>query len=315
MNNNNNSLYKTNQLDNILYVGGNKDNIMRVIPESELILNPDGSIYHLKLRPEEVAPTIITVGDPERVEAITKHFDSVEVSKRNREFFTQTGLFKGQRITVVSTGIGTDNIDIVFNELDALFNIDFNTRQVKEELTSLHFIRIGTSGTYREEIPLDSFLVSEAAVGIDALMHFYDYHCAPEWRNFYMNFLNFWAVTRINVTPCLVECRSKLLEQLDDSFIKGITLTAPGFYAPQGRNLRVESKWSYLRDTIVPYEYDGKKFTNLEMETAGIYGLANAMGHTAISFNALIANRMTGKFSEDPGKTVDELIVKVLGLL
>ncbi|MEZ5002484.1 MAG: nucleoside phosphorylase [Chitinophagales bacterium] len=288
---------------------------MRVIPESELILNPDGSIYHLKLLPEEVAPTIITVGDPERVEEVTKHFDTIDVSKRNREFFTQTGHYKGQRITVVSTGIGTDNIDIVFNELDALFNIDLQTRQVKEEITTLHFIRIGTSGTYREEIPIDSILVSEAVVGIDALMHFYDYHCAPEWQNFYMNFLNHWAVSRINVTPCLMECRSPLLDQLDESFIKGITLTAPGFYAPQGRNLRVDSKWSYLKEVIIPYEYNGKKFTNLEMETAGIYGLANAMGHTAISFNALIANRMTGQFSKDPGKTVAVLIKKVLDYL
>jgi len=288
---------------------------MGVIPQSELIINTDGSIYHLNVKPGELAPTIITVGDPDRVKMVSDHFDSVDIVRHHREFLTHTGKIKGVPITVMSTGIGPDNIDIAFNEVDALFNLDFKNRCKKNEFTQIHFVRIGTSGTFRTEIPVNSFLVSEAALGLDNVLHYYDYELKGRWVPFYEAFLKSWEATGIAVRPYFSVCNSPLLETSGDDIIKGVTLTAPGFYAPQGRKLRAPSHSGFLRNTMVPFKFDGRFFTNFEMETATMYGLANIMGHKAISFNAILANRMTGEFSTDSGSTVNNLIKRVLELI
>lgn len=278
---------------------------------SEFILNGDGSIYHLNLLPEQLATTIITVGDPDRVTQITKHFEKIEHKVHKREFHTQTGFYKGKRISVISTGIGTDNIDIVFNELDALVNIDFKNRTIKKDLTSLNIIRIGTSGAIQHDIPIDSFLVSETAVGFDSLLHFYknkDIHDL-KFSEFLMNHL---SLPRENGTPYVVDADTTLLSYFEKDYFKGTTVTNCGFYGPQGRVLRLPLSNPHLNDRLASFNHLDKRITNLEMETAGIYGLSKLLGHRAISLNAIIANRATGEFSKDPAGTVDNLIVDAL---
>ena len=278
------------------------------IKASELILNPDGSVYHLNIRPEHLATTIITVGDPDRVSSVTKHFDSVDFTTRKREFHTQTGTYKGKRITVISTGIGTDNIDIVFNELDALVNIDLDKREIKPELTSLDIIRIGTSGSIQKDIPIDSIVISEYAVGFDSLLHFYDsehvqYFKISEALKAQTN----WFDKKSD--PYVVKCSDRLLKKLSsEKTFTGFTATNVGFYGPQGRILRLAIQDNELNDKLANFNYDGKTITNLEMETAGIYGLSNLLGHNSLSMNAIIANRATGEFSEDPKGIVEQLI-------
>ncbi|MGY3794381.1 nucleoside phosphorylase [Aquimarina sp. 433] len=278
------------------------------IAESELILNDDGSIYHLNLKPEHIASTIITVGDPDRVSKITQYFDSIEHATRKREFHTQTGTYKGKRLTVISTGIGTDNIDIVFNELDALVNIDLKTKKVKDEHASLNFIRIGTSGAIQPEIPIDSFIVSEIAIGFDSLLHFYDSEDVqfPQISEPLMKHLN-WSNKKSS--PYVVSFDKKLGRHMQsDETIKGFTITNVGFYGPQGRVLRLATSDALLNQKIGSFSYADKKITNLEMETAGIYGMAKLLGHRAVSMNAILANRATGLFSQDSEKTIDNLI-------
>jgi uridine phosphorylase len=278
------------------------------IKASELILNPDGSVYHLNLLPEHLATTIITVGDPDRVSSVTKHFDSVDFKTHKREFHTQTGTYKGKKITVISTGIGTDNIDIVFNELDALVNIDLVKREIKSELTSLDIIRIGTSGSIQKDIPIDSFLISEYAVGFDSLLHFYDsehvqYFKISEALKEQTN----WFDKKSD--PYVVKCSDRLLNKLSsDTTVTGFTATNVGFYGPQGRILRLPIQDNDLNDKLASFNFDGKSITNLEMETAGIYGISNLLGHNSLSMNAIIANRATGKFSKNPKGIVDNLI-------
>ncbi|KZS42054.1 phosphorylase [Aquimarina aggregata] len=282
------------------------------IAESELILNDDGSIYHLHLKPENLAHTIITVGDPDRVDQVTQYFDQVDFKIHKREFHTQTGIYRGKRITVISTGIGTDNIDIVFNELDALVNIDFDTREIKKEHTSLNIIRIGTSGTILPEIPLDSFIVSETAIGFDSLMHFYDsaHIQKPEISKALQTHLN-WDKNKS--VPYAIKCSTTLLNQMNsDSVQKGITVTNVGFYGPQGRVLRLALQDNLLNQKLRSFAFDTQKITNLEMETAGIYGMAKMLGHKAISMNAILANRATGEFSTSPKNTIDKLITYTL---
>ncbi len=282
------------------------------IKASELILNNDGSIYHLNLRPKQLANTIITVGDPDRVDSVTKHFETIEFQTRKREFHTQTGTYKGKRITVISTGIGTDNIDIVFNELDALVNIDLEKRQIKQNLTSLEIIRIGTSGSIQKDIPNDTFLISEYAVGFDSLLHFYkSKHVQyPDISEVLTKHTN-WSVSKSK--PYVVKCDELLLERFSsDKTIKGFTATNIGFYGPQGRILRLQIQDNDLNDKLASFDYNGMPITNLEMETAGIYGLSKLLGHRALSMNAIIANRATGEFTENPKKVVDELILYVL---
>ncbi len=279
---------------------------------SEFILNEDGSIYHLNLLPEQLATTVITVGDPDRVSHVTKHFDTIEHKVHKREFHTQTGTYKGKRISVISTGIGTDNIDIVFNELDALVNIDFKTRKVKKDLTSLDIIRIGTSGSIQADIPIDSFLVSETAVGFDSLLHFYKSKDILD-LGFSDALESHLIFPKENGSPYVVNGNSELLSYFNDSnYYKGTTVTNCGFYGPQGRVLRLALNNPNLNDRMASFKHSGKRITNLEMETAGIYGLSLLLGHRALSLNAIVANRATGEFSKNPTGTVAKLIVNAL---
>ncbi len=278
------------------------------IAQSELILNQDGSIYHLNLKPEHIANTIITVGDPDRVDKVTRYFDTVECKIRKREFHTQTGTCQGKRITVISTGIGTDNIDIVINELDALVNIDLNTREIKEKHTSLDIIRIGTCGGIQPDIPVNSFVVSEIAVGFDSLLHFYEskHVQLPEISESLSKHLG-WDKNK--ALPYVVSFDEKLGSHMQSELTKkGITITNIGFYGPQGRVLRLPLQDAKLNEKISLFEYDNKKITNLEMETAGIYGMAKILGHKAVSMNVVLANRSSGEFSKNPKKAVDRLI-------
>lgn len=286
---------------------------MKHFPPSELIINPDGSIYHLNLQPDQIGKDIIVVGDPDRVVKVSKHFDSIEHKVQKREFITHTGTMNGKRITVISTGIGTDNIDIVMNELDALANIDFEKRIEKENLTSLNIIRIGTSGAMQEDIQMDSLLVSEYGIGLDGLLHFYDFkNNADE----HMTFLTFMeqvgSISNFPIRPYIASAGKEIMQKMATDFIKGITMTSPGFYAPQGRILRADLAINNMLDHLGKFSYKNLRCTNFEMETAAIYGLSNILGHQAISFNAIIANRVTNEFSSSPKETVEKLIEIVL---
>ncbi len=281
-----------------------------MIKESELILNPDGSIYHLNLRPEQVADTIILVGDPNRVPRVSAYFDTIEFSTQKREFCTHTGTYKGKRLTALSTGIGPDNIDIVINELDALFNIDLHTRKPKEQLTSLNIVRFGTSGSLQADIPVDSFVLSSHGLGMDNMLH--AYKDAPKVREIAMEEA-FIAHTQWNTDkgrPYIVGCGETLKQRLlTDKVFEGITGTAPGFYGPQGRMLRLPVQDPTLNDKLHSFNYKGYRMTNLEMETSAIYGLSKLLGHQAVSLNAIIANRAAGTFTKDTKKVVENLIV------
>ena len=278
------------------------------IKESELILNPDGSVYHLNLRPEHIADTILFVGDQNRVEKITKYFEAIEFSTQKREFKTQTGTYKGKRISVISTGIGPDNIDIVINELDALVNIDLETRTPKEKLTSLEIIRVGTSGSLQDDIPVDSFVLSTHGLDLNGMLHFYqiDKITNPSLENDFIEFTN-WNAQKAR--PLIIENDKSLEEKMEsEQTFKGITATAGGFYGPQGRVLRLAIEDSDLNHKIDSFSSNGHRISNLEMETSAIYGLSKLLGHRALSLNAIIANRANGTFSKDPGSIVDQLI-------
>lgn len=279
---------------------------------SELILNQDGSIYHLNLLPQDLAPIIITVGDPDRVERVTRHFDKITVTKHNREFKAQTGTYKGKAITVISTGIGTDNIDIVLNELDALANINFKTRRANDKLKSLKIIRLGTSGAIQPEIPIDSILVSKMAIGLDSLLHFYDSEHLQnsDIQGAFVKHCN-WAAEKS--LPYVVEADEQLLKHFTEkNYHIGFTATNVGFYAPQGRLLRGKLQDAYLNAKLSSFNYNNLKITNLEMETSGIYGLAKMLGHQAVSINAILANRSLETFSKNGDKTVDFMIESAL---
>jgi uridine phosphorylase len=279
-----------------------------MIQASELILNPDGSVYHLNLKPEHIAHDIIFVGDQNRVEKISSQFDTIEFSFQKREFKTQTGTLNGKRITVISTGIGPDNIDIVMNELDALVNIDLKTRQPKTTLTSLNIVRIGTSGSLLADIPVDSFVMSKYGLGLDNMLRSYliEGITNTKMEDSFINHTN-WDFKK--GIPYAISCSEKLEQLIEsDKIHKGITATAGGFYGPQGRVLRLDIQDANLNSKLDSFLFEGNRITNLEMETAAIYGLSKLMGHNALSLNAIIANRATGTFSEDPYKAVDELI-------
>lgn len=282
------------------------------IQHSELILNPDGSIYHLNLRPEHIATDIIFVGDQYRVDKVTKHFDNIEFSTQKREFKTTTGTYKGKRISVISTGIGPDNIDIVLNELDALVNIDLNTRQAKEKHTQLNITRIGTSGSLHADIPVDSFLLSSHGLDLNGMLQSYqvDKISHPDIEEAFIKHTG-WSAKK---SYPLIVSNGKALEDklLSDKVYKGITATAGGFYGPQGRVLRLPLQDPDLNKKIDSFNYNNNRITNLEMETSAIYGLAKLLGHNAASMNAIIANRANGTFSEDPYKVVNDLIVYTL---
>lgn len=278
------------------------------IQQSELILNPDGSIYHLNLKPENIANDIIFVGDQDRVDKITDRFDSVEFTTQKREFKTSTGIYKGKRLSVISTGIGPDNIDIVLNELDALVNIDLETRQSKKELTSLNIVRIGTSGSLQKDIPVDSFLMSSHALDLNGMLHSYQIEeiSNPEIEDAFVKHTN-WSAKKSS--PILIENSDVLAKKLDSGKVfKGITATAGGFYGPQGRVLRLPLQDADINNKIDSFNFNGNRITNLEMETSAIYGLSKLLGHNAVSMNAIIANRANGTFSKDYKKVVEDLI-------
>ena len=285
------------------------------IQNSELILNPDGSIYHLNLRPEHIATDIIFVGDQDRVDKVTQHFDSIEFTTQKREFKTSTGYFKGKRLSVISTGIGPDNIDIVINELDALVNIDLETRQVKEKHTALHITRIGTSGSLQHDIPVDSFLLSSHSLDINGMLHAYQIEdiSNPEIEEAFVAHTQ-WSSKK--AYPIIIENSKELETKLfSEQTYKGITATAGGFYGPQGRVLRLPLQDPNINKKIDSFNYNGNRITNLEMETSAIYGLSKLLGHHACSMNAILANRAIGTFSANPKQLVEKLIIYTLDKL
>lgn len=285
------------------------------IPESELIINDRGAIYHLDVKPEELAHNIITVGDPGRVAQVSKHFDKIEHKTEHREFVTHTGVYKGKRISVVSTGIGPDNIDIVFNELDALVNIDFETREVKENHTELTIIRLGTSGALQEDIPVDSMLASEFAIGLDNLPYFYfeshflDTSFSKKFREHCL-----WDIR--NSEPYWIEADKELVKVFEKhNYRLGCTLTNVGFYGPQGRVLRLQLAQEDFNEKLQSFSYRNQVITNLEMETSAMYFLSSLLGHRCLSLNAIIANRAAGTFSKDNLAAVENLIVNSLDII
>lgn len=281
------------------------------IAESDLIINPDGSIYHLNLLPGDVADHVITVGDPDRVGEVSKYFDKIELKKGKREFITHTGYVGKKRVTVLSTGIGTDNIDIVFNELDALVNIDFDTREVKKHLTSLNIIRVGTSGTVQPDIPVGTILASSYGLGMDALMNYYYHELTGDERSL-MDDLKAHFGHLKNINPYLTAANDSLLNTIGKNMHHGITITAPGFYAPQGRMVRAKNSIPDFISLINSFNSNQHRITNLEMETAGIYALAKVLGHKALSVNAILASRVKFEFSSNPNKVVEDAIKMVL---
>lgn len=285
------------------------------IKESELIVNPDGSIYHLHLTPEELADNVLLVGDPGRVPVVSKHFDTVEVRRENREIHSHTGTLRGKRFTVISTGMGPDNIDIVLNELDALKNIDLKTREVKEKKTSLNIVRIGTSGSLQQDIPVDSFVVARRAIGFDGVLHFYK---SQDVRRIDIEdaFIEQSHWNPLAARPYVVDSSQELFEKISGpQTVEGFTATAVGFYGPQGRELRIPLANPEANDMLEKFAYKGLRLTNYEMETSAIYGLSALLGHKACSTNCIVAARTAGVFSADAHSAVEKLIVYVLGRL
>eukprot|EP01136_Pigoraptor_vietnamica_P031708 Opistho-1_new@92621 len=287
---------------------------MQKLSEADLIINTDGSIYHLNLLPEDIADTVITVGDLDRVAEVSKYFDSIEVKKGKREFITHTGYLGKKRITVLSTGIGTDNIDIVLNELDALVNIDFNTRTVKKELKSLQIIRIGTSGAIQPDIPMGTILASAYGLGLDALMHYYQHDLAGDEHSLLDSIKSHFSHIK-GINPYLTTASNSLLQTIGKDMQQGITVTAPGFYAPQGRQVRAKNAVPNLIEQLNSFKLGSQRITNLEMETAGIYALAKKLGHQALSVNAILASRVKFEFSTNPNQIVEQAIKVVLDKL
>ena len=285
---------------------------MNRIAESELIINSRGAVYHLNLRPEELASTIITVGDPDRVAQVSKHFDHIECSFQHREFITHTGTIGSKRISVVSTGIGTDNIDIVLNELDALANIDFKTRSIKPKLTPLTIIRVGTSGSLQADIPVDSFVASTHGLGIDNLLNFYRNTNNEEELYLLREFVAHTQLDSKQAAPYIASAGTSVLKHFVEGFHLGITVTAPGFYGPQGRVLRLGLSQPDLIDRFTGFRYGNHRIANFEMETSAIYGLGRLLGHHCLSLNAIVANRIKKEFSKDGTAAVEKLIIKTL---
>jgi uridine phosphorylase len=288
---------------------------MNSIAASELIINNRGAIYHLDCRPEEIASTIITVGDPARVAEVSKHFDSVEVKNQHREFITHTGYLNKKRITVVSSGIGTDNIDIVINELDALANIDFETRTIKENLIQLNIIRVGTSGSLQMDIPVDSFVASTHGLGIDNLMNFYRQNNNEEEKQLVQSFVTQTQLNNNFAHPYIGSASGALIKHFVDGFHHGITVTCPGFYGPQGRVLRLGLANPALIDNLTSFTFGKHRITNFEMETSAIYGMGNLLGHHCLSLNAIVANRISKEFSKDGAAAVESLIKRSLEII
>ena len=288
---------------------------MNQISNSELIINSDGSIYHLAIKPEDIADTILLVGDQGRVETVSSFFDSITVKKQNREFVTHTGYYNGQKISVVSTGIGTDNIDIVINELDALVNIDLEKRTIKEKHHALRFIRLGTSGGLQEDVPVDTFLLSEKVIGFDGMMNFYagiEPVIDLDFENAFVNYMN-WNPRLAK--PYVVSASPSLINLLGEKTHKGVTISSPGFYGPQGRKLRLNIHDPEINKKITGFSYGKYKITNYEMESSALFGLSKMLGHEAVTICVIIANRVTKTFSKDYHPKVKQLIQYTLDKL
>jgi len=288
---------------------------MHRIPESELILNSRGAIYHLDLRPEELARTVITVGDPDRVPLVSRHFDSIEFSRQHREFITHTGYLGKKRITVVSTGIGPDNIDIVLNELDALVNIDLTERTLLPDHTALNIMRLGTSGSLQADIPVDSFVASTHGLGLDNLLNFYRHEVHEDEKQLLQAFITQTQLNSHISHPYIFRAGSSLLKHFVNNFSHGITVTCPGFYGPQGRILRLGLTHPDLPERLTQFSYGPHRITNFEMETSAIYGLGKMLGHHCLSLNTIVANRVTKKFSSDSYAAVEKLITTALDII
>ncbi|MEQ8423695.1 MAG: nucleoside phosphorylase [Cyclobacteriaceae bacterium] len=282
---------------------------MAKISETDLILNEDGSVYHLNLLPKHISDTIITVGDPNRVYAVSQYFDEVEFEMNKREFITHVGKYKGKRITVISTGIGTDNIEIFFNEIDALVNIDLKSRVPKQRKRRLNIIRIGTSGALQEDVPLGSHLVTDYAVGLDNLMNFYELDITDFESDIAADIEK---KVHLNFRPYVVQGSAMLSEKIGKDMPIGNTVTCPGFYAPQGRMIRLPLRFPKILEDLNYYHREEFWLTNFEMETSAYYAFARMLGHEALSVNAIVANRMKNKVSKNPNKVMDSLIRKVL---
>jgi len=282
---------------------------MTKFSEADLILNKDGSVYHLNLKPENVSENIIVVGDPGRVYRISKHFDHIEFEMNKREFITHTGIYNNKRITVMSTGMGVDNIEIAMIELDALFNIDLKKRSPKKSKTSFNIVRIGTSGAIQEGLKVGAQVVSEYGIGMDNLLSYYNFDQSVEEVEIGKKLQHELSLP---FAPYIVKGSEKLMQQIGSGFVKGNTVTSPGFYAPQGRQLRVQVKNPKFLQQITYFRYNGFWLTNFEMETSMIYAFAKLLGHEALSINAILGNRAKGTFSKNPYKTIDSIIKKVL---
>lgn len=288
---------------------------MQRIAESELILNARGGVYHLDLRPEELAPVVIVVGDPDRVKEVSKHFDAVEVKRQHREFITHTGRIGQRRFSVISTGIGTDNIDIVLNEVDALVNIDLASRTVRNNLTALRIVRVGTSGSLQADVPVDSHVVSTHGLGLDNLLHFYRQHSNEEDKQLVQAFVTHTQLHGQIANPYISGAGSGLLKHFVNGFQRGITVTCPGFYGPQGRILRLGLTYPELIDRLGDFRFGPHRITNFEMETSAIYGLGKLLGHSCLSLNAIVANRVAGTFTRNAQAAIENLIQKTLSIL
>lgn len=288
---------------------------MKTIQPSELIINNDGSIFHLHLKPEQLADNIILVGDPERVNRVTKHFDSIECEVINREFHSTTGRFMDKRITVISTGIGCDNIDIVMNEIDALANIDFSSRTIKPQLKSLNIVRIGTCGGLQPDCAIGSFIASEISIGFDGLLNFYAGRndvCDLEVEKEFINHMN-WKDSQCIAFPYVIHANSELTERISQTdMIRGITIACGGFYGPQGRVIRLPLADPLQNEKIISFRYQSRAVTNFEMESSAIAGLSALMGHKALTVCMVIANRVAHKANTSYKNSIDTLILKVL---
>lgn len=288
---------------------------MQKIAESELIINDRGAIYHLDLRPEELADTVILVGDPDRVKKVSRHFDRIEHQLQHREFITHTGTIGKKRLSVLSTGIGPDNIDIALNELDAIANIDFTTRTIKPSFTKLNIIRFGTSGSLQADIPVDSLVASTHGLGLDNLLNYYAYQKSALELELIEAFIQQTALNKEITIPYVFEGGPSLINRFGDEFHKGITVTCPGFYGPQGRVLRLGLNSPGLINKLTHFRFHNHRISNFEMETSAIYGLGKLLGHECLSVNAIVANRVVQQFSKDGNAAVEKLIQKALEAL
>ncbi len=288
---------------------------MQKIAESELIINDRGAIYHLDLRPEELADTVILVGDPDRVKKVSRHFDRIEHQLQHREFITHTGTIGKKRLSVLSTGIGPDNIDIALNELDAIANIDFTTRTIKPSFTKLNIIRFGTSGSLQADIPVDSLVASTHGLGLDNLLNYYAYQKSAHELELIEAFIQQTALNKEITIPYVFEGGPSLINRFGDEFHKGITVTCPGFYGPQGRVLRLGLNSPGLINKLTHFRFHNHRISNFEMETSAIYGLGKLLGHECLSVNAIVANRVVQQFSKDGNAAVEKLIQKALEAL